>query len=40
MLIVQTVGRCHVPLLKMIKSSLFGGYDKRYYGNNESKRII
>ena len=27
------MSRCHVPLLKMIKSPLIGGNDKGYYGN-------
>ena len=29
---VQTIGRCHVPLRKMLKRSLLGEYDKGYYG--------
>ena len=32
-IIVQTVGRCHVPQLKNDKNSAFWGeYDKGYYG--------
>ena len=32
---VQTIGRCHVSLLKNFKTFAFGGYDKGYYGNDE-----
>ena len=28
----QTIGRCHVPLLKNTKTLVFGEYDKGYYG--------
>ena len=29
---VQTIGRCHVPLLKIAKTfAFFWKYDKRYY---------
>ena len=29
---VQTIDRCHVPLLKNVKTFAFWEYDKGYYG--------